>query len=694
MRTFPHSLSCLLLLATSAWAAEVQIDSASGAPTRLILGQQQLPLATAGGFVVRDFQAGKDIPLTGGQTKIDREKTVFTAEAGDYSVQATFVPTGDVIEVSGEITSKRPEESAVLLRYTLPLPPEGATVEEDFTVTQKLPSSQSLLGTVYPLIAQTTSGWGAALSIPPAAAICFGLTGSNDGLAVEFYLGLSPVQKSSPNKAAFHFTISAATPGWGFRSALEAYQKRYPEYYKPAFTPQGLWLWSERGAIESVLHLYQTHSITRTRDFDAHLDRDKKAGIRAFDYLIVGQRELRKLPVLPATDEAALKEFATFAAAWKSEGPDGPLHKMYSHWRDRDLPAQIERCAIGKSDGELRLRIRETVWAGNSITFIMNPSPYLFEDQKVPTVGSMTLDQVRQWIAEEPRLDGIHVDSLGAQWPSWLNYRKDHEAYARYPLTFSPRGQVAVHNHLSHCEFLDELRALLHQNGKLVLGNGLYRYSRGEGSEIVEENYNGNESSRFFEAARLDASVREFEKLPPRDDLEFFRACMGNKYYGGILYQWSDPELVRRFMNRALVYTLFAAPHKNGNRSGRSYLEAEDGYPRDQELLTWFLENARLLAAAGWQPVTEATVNQPDVGCERYGQGGKVYFALNNFAEQTLETELTIDLAALGFDPAKVRFAHPSDTKPAEHPVKVEGTVARVSLKLAPDTAHIVAISQ
>jgi len=682
----------LLLIAASSLHAAFTVNDTTAALTQLSLGKNEYPLVPAsGGFTVEDFPKKEAIVWEKTTLTEEGNSRRFAASSKEIQFKATFTPKDEVIEVSGEITSQRASDSAVIVRYVLPLRPDRAVVEKEFGAFAPLPVKSPILGTVYPIIAETTAHWGAALSIPPETAVCFGMTGSDEGLGVEFYLGLSARQLSSPNKASFRFTISSATPGWGFRSALAAYQKRNPEYYKPAFVPQGLWLWSERGAIDFALPLYQTHSITHTKDFDAHLTRDKKAGISVFDYVIVGQREIRNLPALPANDAEAMKEFKAFDEKWKSEGPDGPLHKAYTNWRDQDLAGQVERSAIGKLDGSYRMRIRQTGWGGNSVTFVMNPSPYLFADKKLGTVGSTTLDKVKEWITQEPRLDGIHVDSLGAQWPSWLNYRKDHAAYARYPLTFSPSGTVAVHNHLSHCEFLDGLRDLLHAHGKWMLGNGLYRYGKGEKEQPLEENYNGSESSRWFEAARLDAAVREFEKLPPRDDLEFFRGCMGQKYYGGILYKWDDPEMVRRFLNRALVYTLFAAPHRNGNENKGSYLESPVGYPRDKELLGWFLEKMRMLAKAGWQSVTNARVDQADIACERYGDGDTVYLALNNFSEKGWEGKLSIDLAALGFTAGKVQAIRCEGAKGIPVDIAADGAT---TLKLEPDTAQIIALSK
>src|SRR5690606_37000022 len=78
--------------------------------------------------------------------------------------------------------------------------------------------------------------------------------------------------------------------------------------------------------------------------------------------------------------------------------------------------------------------------------------------------------------AKHPEYDGSYVDSLGANWPAVLNYRRDHFTYARYPLTFDKDGRVALQNSISHYEYLETLRQRMRAIGRLILGNGVYSY--------------------------------------------------------------------------------------------------------------------------------------------------------------------------------------------------------------------------
>ncbi len=54
-----------------------------------------------------------------------------------------------------------------------------------------------------------------------------------------------------------------------------------------------------------------------------------------------------------------------------------------------------------------------------------------------------------------------------------------------------------------------------------------------------------------------------------------------------------------------------------------------------------------MLYDAGWQPVTHAVVDDPEIACERYGTGDVFYFTAGNLTEENRECELIVDMEAL-----------------------------------------------
>lgn len=665
----------------------LELNPLSGAPSRLEVGGQTLALqGTGGGFSVEDFEEKRPLALSAGKVLSKDGGRVYTVHAGDVVLAATFAPEKGAIRVSGEVKNPRGDERALVVRYEVPLALTEDVFQSDLSQSVIIGKDKSGLGTVYPLGALTGKEGGLALAIPPSFPTCFGVKGSPQGLAIEFYLGVVPDTVAFPNSARFEFYIFPAEAKWGFRSALATYYATFPEFYKRKFEGAGFWNWQEKGDIDYALNLFRYQGIPRGRTFQQDLDRNKRLGLLTFDYVIVGQREIRDLPTLPKNYEEVIAELARLSATWK-EDPKAFAQKN-AHWRDRDLPLLIESSAVTEADGNFRFRARETTWGKNSLTFTINPNPDLFKDKDIPTVGATTLETIRGWYANDP-IDGIMIDSLGNQWPSTLNFRKDHFPYARYPLTFDEEGRVALHNQVSHYEFVESLRHLSDENHKLLFANGITRYASPQ-----PEHYNGKENGRFFLAALLDTAGREITATLDRDVLEFFRACMGTKLFTVLLYKWNDPHEVKRQMNRALVYDVFAGPLRCF-LDDVSYLKSQDGYFRDKDLLEWFVAQARTLHEAGWQPVTYATTDRPEVAIERYGEGDVVYFAISNFGFAPVEAEVRIDLAALKMSPQSGEMSH---IREVAHGLKVsdstEGNINIVKLKLAPDEAHILKLSR
>lgn len=678
-----------------------EVESTHGALAKLSLLGNDIPLVSGrGGFTLVDFKAKKELELSKGTVTQNGNATRFAAQGDDVSLSATFTPAGDgTLQVTGEIAEARPDDRAILVRYVVPVPKDDAVFQNDLSQSVKIDAATKALGTIFPIAATTGPDWGISLSIPPTHPCCFGMIGNTGGLGLEFYLGVTPKTNAFPQRARFAFVIDSALPGWGFRSALNRYYQRYPDFYHPRLTGAGFWNWNDPAEIDQptsfvddAMKLYRVHGTPHTATFAAQVARDNRDGVLTFDYQIVGMRELVNLPTLPANYDAAMDTFHQFSQQWYEQGPGGPLQKKYinPNGRNQDLPHLVDQCVVNDADGHYRLRIRSSAWGANSVTFTMNPNPDLFKDKGIPTVGSTTLDVVGKWFATEPS-GGVHMDSLGYQWPACLNYREDHFPYARYPLTFDKDGRIALHNMISHYEFLEDMRALAIKNNKFVFGNGIDIYENDE----MQEHYNSLKNGRFFLAAQIDAAGREIEDdVPDRERLDAFRTCMGPKLMTEVLYKWTDPDMVKLEMNRALVYDIFAAPNRwVGDKV--SYLTAPNGYARDKSLLEWFSEKARLLHDAGWQPITYAQANSPDVAVERYGSGDVFYFALINLGSGPVDCQLDVDMKALHLSPRSgVMSAFTEVANQTSIKAMTEGNVGHVRLLLQPNRAQIIKLAR
>jgi len=566
------------------------LQSRNAALTQFRLSGHSLPLQKVGGFVVQDFVTKEDVRLKGAVSS-EGETQIYTAKGMDVELRAVFEPKDGFIEVSGEVLSTTSEDRAILLRYTVPVASEGAVFGNVLSRNQVIDAGSEELGTYVPIAAMTGEDWGVSLSVPPDFPCCFGMTGTKAGLGLEFYLGMTPETKAFPNRAQFRFVIDTAEPGWGFRSAFARYYDRYAEYYSPRFEGSGFWNWNdaaflheEESIVDEALPLYKVHGMPRGARYPTQAQRDRRHGVIPFAYMIVGQREIIRLPEVPKDYDSAMAVFSDFEKQWNEEGPEGELHKKYSRpislHRNLHLPEQIRNSTIFDLEGRYRMLRRSSVWGAGSVTFIQNPNPDLFNDRdNAHTVGSVSLKELDAWIQQDS-VDGIHMDSLGVQWPRWINYRRDHFPYARYPLTFDAEGRIGLHNMVSHYEFLEDLRCLALKYDKYLFGNGIDIY-------MAPEHYNSVMNGRFFLFATMDAAGREItDDVMDRERLEAVRTFMGHKLLTVLLYKWKDPKRVKEQMNRALAYNVFAAPNRFFEDK-ISYFESPDGFARDRELLTW-----------------------------------------------------------------------------------------------------------
>jgi hypothetical protein len=684
-----------------AGVARLTLSPVAAAMTELTFGERGIPLPekTDGGFVITDFNAKKEIRLSKGRVAKEGGVYKYDAHGGDLRIRAVFAPGENCVEVTGEIESMKPMERAVIVRYMLPIHGDGAVFDNSLGRGVLIKDDAKATGTVYPIAALTRDGWGVALSIPPSFPCCFGITGAKDGLGVEFYLGLTPETRAFPNKAMFKFTISPAQPGWGFRSALARYYERHRDYYKRRNDGGGLWNWNDPAGIgaadaakaEPAWPLLKVHGLPHTATYKEQLARDDRHDVLTFAYTIVGMRELTNLKERPKTYDAILKTFNAFCDDWAGEDERGPLHrKSVPPLRNLNLPEQIKNSTMFDENGRYRHRVRETVWGANSITFIENPNPHLFADKGADTVGSVTLKMIADWFANDP-CDGVHLDSLGAQWPSWINYRADHFPYARHPLTFDKSGRVGLHNMISHYEFMEAARELALKHDRLLFGNGLDLYKRVK----MDEHYNGVENGRFFLAALLDMIGREITSdIMSRERLEACRICMGQKLATAILYEWKEQKIIKQQMEQALAFNLFAAPNRFF-ADKISYLLASDGYARDREFLEWFVKNSRILHAAGWEPLTHAKANSPDIVCERYGSGDAVYFTLLNLGGEAVDCLLKVDMEALGLAHSQGATSYFSEiARGIKITGKETGGAGLVNIRLEPNQTHIVKLTR
>ncbi|MBM3890725.1 MAG: hypothetical protein FJ388_16570, partial [Verrucomicrobia bacterium] len=470
------------VMATACFAAEnespLKIAADGGRLISLAVGGKNIALPTdGGGFRIYDATNKKEVPLPSGTVTQNAGRASFVSKNTEVCLKAEFAPDRDFVRVRGELENLRGDERGFIVDYRIPLLSAGAIFSNGLEHSVRMADEKEYEGNVYPVAAMCDTKLGVAMAIPPSEPRVFGMAGDGRGMVMRFYLGISPKPKRFFNRASFVFIIYSVEPSWGFRSALSEYYRFFPDYYTPRLKRDGLFMFQMADRVPPNVDQYGfdlVESQWDSRTLNAAIARDEKHGIATFPYMIVGQREIKFLPALPKTYDEAMAIYAKWTVA--DHAGHALTKENAAAQGDIHLKQEVEASACKTADGKYAIVIRNTSWGQNSVSFKTNPNPDLFADERRPTVASYAFELMEQWLKAHPEYDGMFVDSLGANWPALLNYRPDHFADARYPLTFDPQGRVALQNDLSHYEYVETLREKMRASERLVLANGVYAY--------------------------------------------------------------------------------------------------------------------------------------------------------------------------------------------------------------------------
>ena len=135
--------------------------------------------------------------------------------------------------------------------------------------------------------------------------------------------------------------------------------------------------------------------------------------------------------------------------------------------------------------------------------------------------------------------------------------------------------------------------------------------------------------------------------------MNFRRALCRQKPYCLLMntdYAKFTPDLVERYFQRCLFYGVWPGFFDQDAASKDPYwASAKKWYERDRPLFKKYIPLLRRVTAAGWQPFTHATCDNPKLLVERFGPepGGSVFLTLLNDTADTQSGIVTADLKAL-----------------------------------------------
>jgi hypothetical protein len=565
----------------------------------------------AEGFQVRDVAVGGDF------LRIDRQ-------ALGLRLKCTKSQQKDATFFDVELTDTTGKDRAVTLVYAVPMPvpawtpvapvwfegPRRTVLVEpgrEYVTASSIRAGATGRLSRWPLGAVAGPRGGQALAIDMAAPALYriGYNSASSELSLAYDLGLAP-EKPSARVRFCHFEFDCRQ---GFRGALAQLYKVYGDAFRCRTPKQGLWM-----------PFAKIDAVTGWEDFGFAFKEgndqtawDDEHGILTFRYTEPMTWWMKMPKDMPRTVEAATAEAKRLA-----DKGDAHAKAFFTSTYENE-------------QGRYPARFLDTPWC-NGVVWSMNSMPGVageFTDFKAK--WNPALREKLYGPQRRGDLDGEYIDSSECYVTDELDFRREHFAAAERPLTFSLRTRrVGVFTGLAVFEYARAIAADVHGMGKYMMANG-------------------TPGRLCWLAPLLEVMGTETDWNPggtwrPEGDEEMLyrRAMCRGKPYCFLMNTDFDKlpsERVEKYMKRSLAYGMFPGFFSH-NASEGQYFTRPALYNRDRPLFKKYVPLCRLVAEAGWEPITGAASGDAKVYVERFGRR---YLTVFNDSPERRTVTLTLD---------------------------------------------------
>jgi hypothetical protein len=343
--------------------------------------------------------------------------------------------------------------------------------------------------------------------------------------------------------------------------------------------------------------------------------------------------------------------------AWsKAEGVTGDADNDYSLYvdlmYDDDTPlyGQITPFAAGSHDWQqvtVRIEPAKPVrsMGVNLLLRGEHTGKAWFDDVSVREEGSdreLARDGGFEGQPKNVRFDGLYLDSFEMACMD-LNYRREHFAGAELPLVYDRAGNLCQLGYFITMEMTMAFAKQIHDSGRMMMANGvLWSFPWAAGYLDVF----GTETNWAYP---------EGTYTPVNDEqMLYWRAMCGKRPYLTLLntvFEKFPHEWVEKYFARCCYYGVLPSMFSH-NAADAVYWNRPEIYNRDRDLFRKYIPVIRAAAEAGWEPVTMATTDSPEVWVERYGSARTVYFTVFNAGKSAVDAKPRVDLRGLGIGQA------------------------------------------
>ena len=573
-----------------------------------------VPVALAGeprqGFQVRDVAGGGDF------VRIEKAALGLRLDCKQSERDgATF------FDVTLRDTTRK--DRAVTLLYAVPVDGERPVWWDGPRRSRAvLPGQETMTGarwrvgangrlSRWPLGAVTRPRRGEALAIDMAhpAFYRIGCNGGSRELFLAYDIGLTPEKPS----ARVRFCRYSFEPRHGFRGALARLYELFPGHFRCRTPKQGLWM---PFAKISQVRGWEDFGFA-FKEGNNETPWDDARGITTFRYTEPMTWWMRMPKGMPRTLAAAVNEAKRRAA----KGDTRAKALLTSSFHDEQ--------------GRFPARFRNTPWC-DGVVWSMSSMPGIrgehtdFKGKWSPSIREKLYGPKRKG-----DLDGEYIDSSECYVTDELDFRREHFAVAERPLTFSLGSRKpGIFKLLAVFEYVRAIAADVHGMGKWMMANSTP-------SRICW-------LAPMLEVMGTETNWHRGGRWTPMSDGEMLyrRAICGPKPYCFLMntrFEEFSNELVEKYMKRSLAYGMFPGFFSH-NASQGQYFTRPELYDRDRPLFKKYVPLCRLVAEAGWRPVTGARTNDGKVHVERFG---KRYLTVFNDSRQRRTVRLSVDHAGL-----------------------------------------------
>jgi len=532
----------------------------------------------------------------------------------------------DIYDVT--LTGTTGADRALTLVYTLPLPAGALTwfqhprreVSLAESRTEALYASRHPVGangllSRYPFGAVAAGDEGWAIGIDPATPLYFraGCQPQTRELYLACDVGLTPEKPA----AHLRFCVFRFRAADAFRGALARYYALYPAAFETRIRHQGVWM---PFAAISKVEGWQDFGF-RFKEGDGETAWDDAHDVLTFRYT----------------------EPMTWWMALKGEGPRTLARGADEARRlasDGDKAAQAwVSSAFEDERGHAPGRVLDTPWC-NGVVWSMNSAPGVpcsvtdFSNK----CGQAYLDK-QYGPSSKAACDGEYIDSAEAYVTEELDFRRSHFAGMERPLCYAlSTRKVGVYKGLIGYEYVRAIEREMRARGRYMMANS------------TPVNW-------CWLAPLLDVMGTETDwnrggTWQPMGDEELLyrRALCKGKPFCFLMntdFAAFSFEASEKFMKRALAYGMFPG-YFSADASTGHYFTRPELYNRDRPLFKKYVPLCRKVAEAGWEPLTGASSDSPDVVVERFGAApGPCYLTVFNPGAARRQARVTRQTAVL-----------------------------------------------